>query len=132
MDAGNAFQEVVITANLGVIPDSVTDNVFNFANNYSNNNTVRYVQITVNLADDPLNWNGTYIINGSWASLSTGVDNITMKLNAVCSDNPYIFSATSAGAISAYRACYAANYDFPFNNTSTNVTNFLDWSYEVI
>ena len=132
VDAGNAFQEVVITANLGVIPDGVTDNVFNFANNYSNNNTVRYVVITVNLADDPLNWNGTYIINGSWASLSTGVDNITMKLNAVCSDNPYIFSATSTGAISAYRACYAANYDFPFNTTSTNVTNFLDWSYEVI
>ena len=55
-----------------------------------------------------------------------------MKLNAVCSDNPYIFSATSTGAISAYRACYAANYDFPFNTTSTNVTNFLVWSYEVI
>lgn len=132
IDAGGAFQEVVVTANLGVIPSSVTDNVFNFANNYSNNNTVRYVQITVNLADDPLNWNGTYIINGSWASLSTGVDNIAMKLNAVCSDNPYIFSTTSAGAISAYRACYAANYTFPFNNTSTNVSNFLDWSYEVI
>ena len=63
-----------------------------------------------------------------------------MKLDAVCSDNPYIYHEQvpvtdptgSVGAIAAYRACYAAGYDFPFQTVTTNVTNFLDWSYEVI
>ena len=132
IDAGGAFQEVIITANLGVIPSSVTDGTFNWTDNAGNYRTSLYTKITINLTSDPLGWNGVYYIAASWESVSSGVDNITIKLDALCVDAPYIYGSTAAIAQNRYRDCYAPNYDFPFNDTQTNVPNFLDWSYEVI
>ena len=131
IDAGGAFQEIVIIANLGVIPSSVINRSVYYEKNNGFWETVVATFVEVNLADDPLNWNGWYVINGSWDSNSNGVDNIILKGTTAC-PSLWHFGLTFELANSNWFNCQVNDDAGPRQATNTNITNFLDWSYEII
>jgi hypothetical protein len=137
LDGGGAFDEIVITAQLGVIPSSVYDITWTYnlgSDNSGNLVTKRATAIEVDMVDNPLNYNGWYIVAGSWSSISSGVNVITMKQQNECEEPLYFYSnATIGDVISNWKAC-TTNDNPSYQNTSVPIpsSEFLQVGFEVI
>ena len=136
IDAGNAFQEITVTAQLGVIPVNVTDISFTYNTGTPENPTAprtsSFCCIEVNNAVDPGGTNGFYVLNGSFASVSSGVDTISLKQVNNC-PGPWFYSASSlTAAFNNAKSCFTN--DFPQTRTDTPVptSTYLAKGYEVI
>jgi hypothetical protein len=136
-DAGGASQEITITAQLGVIPSEVYDLFWTYnlgSDNSGITATKRATAIKVDMASDPLGYNGWYIVANSWSNISSGVDVISMKQQNLCSEPLYFYSnATIGDVINNWKAC-TTNDNPPYQNSSTNIpsSEFLQVGFEVI
>jgi hypothetical protein len=136
-DAGGAFQEITITAQLGVIPSEVYDLFWTYhlgSDNSGNTVTKRATAIKVDMASDPLGYNGWYIVANSWSNISSGVDVISMKQQNLCSESLYFYSnATIGDVINNWKAC-TTNDNPPYQNSSITIpsSEFLQVGFEVI
>ena len=136
IDAGNAFQEITVTAQLGIIPVNVTDISFTYntgtPENPSPPRTSSFCGIEVDNANNPGLANGFYVLNGSFASISSGVDTISLKQVNNC-PGPWFYSAISlTAAFNNAKSCFTN--DFPQTRTDTPVptSTYLAKGYEVI
>jgi len=136
-DAGGASQEITITAQLGVIPSEVYDIFWTYhlgSDNSGNTVTKRATAIKVDMASDPLGYNGWYIVANSWSNISSGVDVISMKQQNLCSEPLYFYSEFTIGdVINNWKAC-TTNDNPPYQNSSINIpsSEFLQVGFEVI
>ena len=86
------------------------------------------------MANDPLGYNGWYIVANSWSNISSGVDVISMKQQNLCSEPLYFYSEFTIGdVINNWKAC-TTNDNPPYQNSSINIpsSEFLQVGFEVI
>ena len=136
LDAGNAFDEIVITAELGVIPSRVYDFTWTYSLSatFENLTTKRATIIEIDAADDPLGYNGWYIVASSWSNLTNGVNIISMKQQNECSEPLYFYSAGTLGdVVNNWQACTTGAYE-PKTEASVEIlsSEFLQYGFEVI
>ena len=113
-DAGGAFQEITITAQLGVIPVRVTNYVFKYNTGTFENQFIRYSPvclIEVDNAPDPASTNGFYAINGSWSSISNGVTTIDLKQIDSGTGGTWFYGTTKTAALNQWKSSFTN--DFP-------------------
>ncbi len=131
IDAAQAFQEITITAQLGVVPIRVTDYGFRYNTQTPENPSFsksNVCLIEVNNSPDPGNTNGYYAINGSWNSISNGVNTINLKKDSDGAGGTWFYSEVSrADALNEWTTSFTQ--DFPqywsadSADTSDAVTN---------
>ena len=122
IDAGQAFQEITITAQLGIIPVSVVEHSFTYSTGSDNGprRTLRLTTIEVSNSPDPLLLNGFYGVTGSWSQISNGVNTITLKKTNICADVWFFSSLSRAQAVQNWKNCIT-NDNPPYQNTSTSI-----------
>ena len=137
IDGGGASDEIIITAELGVIPSNVWDLTYTFSlgiDGSSNRQTKNATAVYVNQAGNPSSSNGYYIVASSWANVTTGVNTISMKKQNDCSEPLYFYSAGTLGdVINNWKACIT-NDNPPYVDTSVEIlsSEFLTYGFEVI
>ena len=137
IDGGNAFDEITITAELGVIPSNVWDLTYTFSlgsDGSSNRQTRNATAVYVNQTGNPLSNNGYYIVASSWVDVTNGVNTISMKKQNDCSEPLYFYSAATLGdVINNWKACIT-NDNPPYQNTSVEIlsSEFLTYGFEVV
>jgi hypothetical protein len=121
-DAGQAFQEITITAQLGVIPVSVVEHSFTYSIISDNGprTTSLLTTIEVSNSPDPALLNGFYGVTGSWSQISNGVDTITLKKTNICTDVWFFSSSSRADVVQNWKNCIT-NDNPPYQNTSTPI-----------
>ena len=126
IDAGQAFQEITITAQLGIIPIRVTDYIFRY--NYSTQENpffrLKYVcLIEVDNDPDPAGTNGFYAINGSWNSISNGVTTINLKqINDGMGGTWYYSDVSRWAALNYWTNSFTQDYPQSFSATSARTS----------
>ncbi len=129
-DAGGAFQEITITAQLGVVPVRVTDYVFTY--NYQTPENPAFTSSNVCLVEvdnnpDPGNTNGFYAINGSWNTISNGVTTIDLKQINSGTGGTWFYGTTKTAALNQWKSSFTNDFPQSFSadsaTTSAAVTN---------
>ena len=121
-DAGDAFQEITITAQLGLIPVRVTD--YEFRYNYQTPENPAFRSSNVCLIEvynnpDPGNTNGYYAINGSWNSISNGVTTVNLKKSNDGSGGTWYYSNVSrADALNNWKNSFTQDFPQSFSADS--------------
>ena len=137
IDAGNAEQEITITAQLGVIPVSVTDIAFTYNTGTPElpgpNSTSYACVIEVdNNPEIPAGINGFYLLNNSFAGVSSGVNTITLKQVNNC-PGPWFYSATSlVDAFNNWKNCFTNEFPQSRVDTPVSSSTYLAKGFEVV
>ena len=142
IDAGQAFQEITITAQLGIIPIRVTDFVFLYNTQTPENPayaTSNVCLVEVDNNPDPAGTDGFYAINGSWNSISNGVTTINLKQSNDGSGGTWYYSNQSrADALNNWKNSFTQEFPQSFspetlvtsaavnNSTTIPVTGIYD------
>jgi hypothetical protein len=122
-DAGGAFQEITITAQLGVIPVRVTNYVFKYNTGTFENQFIRTSPVCLIEVDndpDPGSTNGFYAINGSWNSISNGVTTIDLKQIDSGTGGTWFYGTTKTAALNQWRSSFTN--DFPRSFSADSAT----------
>ena len=132
IDAGQAFQEITITAQVGVVPVRVTDYGFSFNSNIGsiNNPILSFASVClIEVANnpDPGNTNGFYAVNGSWGNISNGVSVINIKQSNDGQGGTWFYGLTQAIALNNWKNSFSNDFPQSFSadaaTTSSAVTN---------
>jgi len=130
IDAGGAFQEITITAQLGVVPVRVTDYVFKYNNGTIENPSFGFSAVClfeVENSPDPGNTNGFYAVNGSWINISNGVTTIDLKKINSGTGGTWFYGTTKTLALNQWRSSFTNDFPRSFSadsaTTSAAVTN---------
>ena len=115
IDAGQAFQEIIITAQLGIIPIRVTDYGLWFNDQTPANPSFAFASVCLIEVDnnpDPGGTDGFYAINGSWNSISNGVTVVNLKQSNDLQGGTWYYSNVSrAAALTNWKSSFTN--DFP-------------------
>ena len=129
-DAGGAFQEITITAQLGVVPVRVTNYVLKYNNGTIENPSFNFSPvclIEVDNAPDPGSTNGFYAINGSWNTISNGVTTIDLKQIDSGTGGTWFYGTTKTLALNQWRSSFTNDFPRSFSadsaTTSAAVSN---------
>jgi len=129
-DAGGAFQEITITAQLGVVPVRVTDYILKYNNGTIENPSFNFSPvclIEVNNAPDPGSTNGFYAINGSWNTISNGVTTIDLKQIDSGTGGTWFYGTTKTAALNQWKSSFTNDFPQSFSadsaTTSAAVSN---------
>jgi hypothetical protein len=129
-DAGGAFQEITITAQLGVVPVRVTDYILKYNNGTIENPSFNFSPvclIEVANAPDPGSTNGFYAINGSWNTISNGVTTIDLKQIDSGTGGTWFYGTTKTAALNQWRSSFTNDFPRSFSadsaTTSAAVSN---------
>ena len=123
IDAGGAFQEITITAQLGVVPVRVTDYILKYNNGTIENPSFNFSPvclIEVDNAPDPGSTNGFYAINGSWNTISNGVTTIDLKQIDSGTGGTWFYGTTKTAALNQWRSSFTN--DFPRSFSADSAT----------
>ena len=132
-DAGGAFQQVIVNADLGVVPSNVRQAYATWLISgvtYSQ----AYILITVN---DRGSQNGTYIVRGLFSNISSGVSVITMKADDFCcSPTPcyqlYYASESRWRSCSGYSNSNQKQTVYDTNPNAPAPTGWENFAYEIL
>jgi len=109
IDAGQASQEITITAQVGVIPIRVTDYILKYNTGSINNPSFGFSAvclIVVENAGNPGGLNGFYAVNGSWVNISNGVSIINIKQSNDGEGGTWFYGTTQALALNNWRGSF--------------------------
>ena len=132
-DAGGAFQQVIVNADLGVVPSNVRQAYATWLISgvtYSQ----AYILITVN---DRGSQNGTYVVRGLFSNISSGVSVITMKADDFCcSPTPcyqlYYASESRWRSCSGYSNSNQKQTVYDTNPNAPAPTGWENFAYEIL
>jgi len=126
IDAGQAFQEITITAQLGIIPIRVTDYIFRYNYQTPENPAFRLSPvclIEVYNNPDPGNTNGYYAINGSWNSISNGITTVNLKKSNDGAGGTWYYSNVSrAAALNEWKNSFTQDFPQSFSADSARTS----------
>jgi len=129
-DAGGAFQEITITAQLGVVPTRVTDYIFKYNNGTTQNPSFGFSAVClfeVENSPDPGNTNGFYAVNGSWVNISNGVSTIILKKSNDGDGGTWYYGTSKNQALNNWKNSFTQDFPQSFSadsaTTSAAVTN---------
>ena len=129
-DAGGAFQEITITAQLGVVPVRVTDYIFKYNNGTTQNPSFGFSAVClfeVENSPDPGNTNGFYAVNGSWVNISNGVSTIILKKSNDGPGGTWYYGTSKNQALNNWKNSFTQDFPQSFSadsaTTSAAVTN---------
>jgi hypothetical protein len=125
-DAGGAFQEITITAQLGVVPVRVTDYVFQYNSNTPENPSIPQNSpvclIEVDNDPDPGSTNGFYAVNGSWSAISSGVSTIILKKSNDGMGGTWYYGTSKSQALNNWKNSFTQDQPQSFSADSATTS----------
>ena len=125
-DAGGAFQEITITAQLGVVPVRVTEYVFQYNSNTPENPSIpqnsSVCLIEVDNDPDPGLTNGFYAVNGSWGAISNGVSTIILKKSNDGMGGTWYYGTSKSQALNNWKNSFTQDQPQSFSADSATTS----------
>jgi len=121
IDAGQAFQEITITAQLGIIPIRVTDYIFRYNYQTPENPAFSFASVCLIEVDnnpDPAGTDGFYAINGSWNSISNGVTVVNLKQTDSGTGGTWFYGTTKTAALNQWKSSFTNDFPQSFSADS--------------